>query len=209
MQCVVFRHVQALLRYILCLSLYNILYLQNNFPRLPCFRRKIRFEINQCCIWRYAVITFCLAPGHLVLLLATAELRTGCAQCTLPHWQTAAHQHSWQAVQCAHYHTGRHSNAPSQLTGCAHYHTGRQQHTSTIDRPCTVRITTLADTATHQHSWQAVHCAHYHTGRHSITPAHRVSFLPAETWCVFPYRGPLDRHLVTRWGTVLRYSRSS
>jgi hypothetical protein len=37
MQCVVFRHVQALLLYILCLFLYDILYFQNNFPRLPVF----------------------------------------------------------------------------------------------------------------------------------------------------------------------------
>ena len=187
MQCVVFRHVQALLLYILCLFLYNILYLQNNFPRFLCFRRKIRFEINRCCpgaIWRYAVMTLVLGarplgiaaggsrtedrlctvhittladtPAQLTVcaqctfttLADTATQLTGCAQCTLPHWQTQ--QHSWESVHSAHYHTGRNSN--------------------TADRLCTVHITTLADTAAQLTGCAQCTLPHWQTQQHTSPP---------------------------------------
>ena len=67
MQCAVFRHFRALL-HLLCFFLYKILYLQSNFPRLPCFRRKILFQIYRCNNWRSAVFTAVAwlhsRPGH-------------------------------------------------------------------------------------------------------------------------------------------------
>ena len=66
------------------------------------------------------------------------------AQCTLPHWQTQQHTSTAE---------DRLFTVQDRLAQCTLPHWQTQQHTSTAeDRLCTVHLTTLADTAAHQHS---------------------------------------------------------
>jgi hypothetical protein len=56
-QCVVFCHVLALVLCLFWCFVRTILYLQNNVPRVACFRGKMRLPIYRRYKWCYADIT--------------------------------------------------------------------------------------------------------------------------------------------------------